>query len=88
MRVNRDTAAVIGDGDGIIGIHLNFDTVGIASNGFIHGVIQNFGNKMVKCLSIRSANIHTGAGTNGLKPFQDLNVLCRISFLFRCCAFK
>ena len=47
MRVDRNTAAIIADGDRIIAVQLNLDPVGMSGHGLIHRVVQDFGNQMM-----------------------------------------
>jgi hypothetical protein len=61
--------------DETVGLHLDFDPVGMAGKRLVHGVVDDFGKKVVQCLLIGSADVHAWPAAYGLEPFQHLNVL-------------
>ena len=75
MRVDRNAAAVVGDGDEAVGLHLDVDPVGVAGQRLVHGVVDDFGEQMMQRLLVGAADIHAGAAAHRLEPFQDLDVL-------------
>ncbi len=84
VRIDRNTATVVTDRDGIIGIQRQFNPVGITGHRLIHRIVQNLGHQMMQRLLIGTADIHTGTCPNRFQTFQNLNVLCRITGLCRC----
>ena len=83
MRVDRDAAAVVGDGDEAVGLHLDLDPVGVAGQRLVHGVVDDFGEQVMQRLLVGAADIHAGPAAHRLEPFQHLDVLGRIAGLGR-----
>ena len=75
MRVDRNAAAVIGDGDKAVGLHLDFDPVGVAGERLVHGVVDHLGEQVMQRLLVGAADIHAGAAAHRLEAFEDLDVL-------------
>ena len=75
VRIDRDAAAVVGDGDKTVGLHLDVDPVGMAGQRLVHGVVDHFGEQMMQRLLVGAADIHAGAAAHRLEPFQNLDVL-------------
>ena len=83
MRIDRDAAAIVGDGDEAVGRHLDLYPVGMAGERLVHGVVDHLGEKVVQCLLVGAADIHAGPPPYRLEPFQHLDVLCRVTGLCR-----
>src|SRR3989338_10063099 len=79
MDVDGDAAAVVGDGDAVIGVDGDVDGVSVAGERFVDGVINDFVDEVVKAPRAHITNVHCGALTNRLDPFEDLNVLGTIT---------
>ena len=75
MRVDRDTAAVVGDGNEAVRFHLHFDPVGVAGQRLVHGVVDHLGEQVMQRLLVGAADIHAGAAAHRLEPLQHLDVL-------------
>ena len=75
MRVDRNAAAVVDDGDKTVGLHLDVDPVGVTGQRLVHGVVDDFGEQMMQRLLVGAADIHAGAPAHRLEPFQDFDVL-------------
>ena len=73
MRIDRNAAAIIRNGQAIARFKADFDPRRMARNGFVHCIVENFGREMVIGAFVRAANIHAGAPTNRLKTLQHLN---------------
>ena len=73
LNVYRDTAAVIGDGDGVALVDGDSDLTAITRQGFVDGVIHDFVHQVMKARRRRGADVHTGALADSLKTFQYLN---------------
>ena len=76
--INGNAAPVIHNGNGIIGVDFYGNLVTEPCKRFIHGVIYNFINQMMQTLCAGGADIHTGALSHRLQPFQNLNLICII----------
>ena len=83
MRVDRDAAAVVGDGDETVGLHLDIDPVGVAGQRLVHGIVDDFGKQVMERLLVGAADIHTWPAPDRLEPFQNLDMFCRIAGLGR-----
>ena len=81
MRIDRNAAAVVGDGDKTVGLHLDFDPVGVAGQRLVHGVVDDFGEQVMQRLLVGAADIHAGPAAHRLEPFQHLDVLGGIAGL-------
>ena len=74
MRVDRDTAAVVGDGNEAVRLHLDFDPVGVAGERLVHRIVDHLGEQVVQRLLVGAADIHAGAAADGLEPLQYLDM--------------
>ncbi|MNT07451.1 hypothetical protein D3C72_1421550 [compost metagenome] len=70
MVFHGNTTAVIGDCQETFGIEMDFDEVGVAGDGLVHGVVDDFGKEVVQRLFIGAANIHAGAHAHRFQPFE------------------
>ena len=75
VRVDWNAAAIIGNADPIAGHEFDLDSVGMAGDRLIHGVIEQFGHQMVERTLIGAANIHAGPPADGFKALQNLNIV-------------
>ena len=76
--IDRDTTAIIHNGNGVIGMDFYSDFVAEASQSFVNGVIYDFINQMMQTSGTGGADIHTGTLADCLQTFQDLNLTCII----------
>ena len=83
MRIDRNAAAIVGDGDEAVGLHLDLDPVGMAGERLVHGVVDHFGEQVMQRLLVGAADIHAGAAAHRLEPFQNLDVLGGVAGLAR-----
>ena len=74
MRIDRDAAAVIGDGQKSVGAQFDLDERGMPGQRFVHGVVDDFGEQMMQRLFVGAADIHAGAAAYRLQSFQHLDV--------------
>ena len=75
MRIDRNAAAIVGDGDKAVGLHLDLDPVGVTGQRLVHGVVDHLGEQVMQRLLVGAADIHAGAAADRLEPFQNLDVL-------------
>jgi hypothetical protein len=45
----------------------------MARDGFVHRIVQHFGNKVVQRAFVGAANIHARSAAHWLKPFEHLD---------------
>jgi hypothetical protein len=73
MLVDRDAAAVVGDGQAVAFFQRHFDAVGMAGDGLVHRVVEHFGGEVVQRALVGAADVHAGAAADRLQPFQHLD---------------
>ena len=69
----RDRTLLNQDGDEVRFASDYFDPAGVACDGLVHGVVEDFGDQMVQGAFVRSADIHTGSHANGFQPLQHFD---------------
>ena len=74
MRVDRDPAAVIGNGQRAVGIKRHLDPRGVARDGFVHAVVENFRGEMVQRALVDASDVHAGAATHRLEAFEHFDM--------------
>ena len=75
MQVNRDAAAIIGNGDAVILMNHHVDIRAVACQRLIYGIVHYLINKMMQSTLRCAANIHARTLPDCLQPFQNLNLL-------------
>ena len=73
MRVDGDAATVVAHSDGVIGVKLHLDPVGMARDGLVHGVVEDLGHHVMQRAVVGAADIHARPLAHGFKPFKDLD---------------
>ena len=81
MRIDRNAAAIVGDGHKTVRLHLDIDPVGVAGERLVHGIVDHFGEQVMQRLFVGAADIHARAAAHRLEPFQDLDVFGRVAGL-------
>ena len=74
MRIDRHAAAIVRDRQIAVFIEIDVDEIGMAGNGLVHGIVDDFGEQMVQRAFVRAANIHARTPANRLQPFQNLDI--------------
>ena len=82
LDIHGDTAAIIGDSDGVALVDGNGDFRAEARQGFINGVVHDLVNQMVQARRGCGADIHTGTFPHRFQTLQDLD-LGRVVFLLQ-----
>ena len=82
VRIDRNAAAVIGDADEAVGLHLHVDEGRVARDRFVHRVVDYFRENVMQRPLIGAADIHAGAAANRLQPLEHLDRVGVISFSF------
>ena len=74
MFVDRNSAAVVDNRDGIVFVNRDIDFGAIAGKGLVDGVVHNLIHKVVQTTRTRRTDIHAGAHTHSFEALEDLNV--------------
>ncbi len=74
LDIDRDPAAVVDNGDGVVGIDGDSDLGAVAGQSFVDRVVDDFFDQMMKARGRSRADIHTGAFADGFQSFQDLDL--------------
>ena len=77
--VDRDAAAVIDNGDGIVDMDGDVDAGGVAGEGFIDGVVDDLVDEVMEALLAGGADVHGGALADGRKAFENGDVFSGIA---------
>jgi hypothetical protein len=72
--IDRDAAAVVGDGDETVGFHLDVDPVGMSGERLVHRIVDHLGEQVMERLLVGAADIHAGPPAHRLEPFQHLDM--------------
>ena len=83
MRIDRDAAPVVGHGHEAVGGQLHVDPVGMAGERLVHRVVDHLGEQMMQRLLVGAADIHAGAASHRLEPFEHLDVARRVGGISR-----
>ena len=75
MRIDRDAAAVVGDGQEAVGAKLHLDAGGVAGDGLVHRIVDHLGEEVMQRLLVGAADIHAGPAAHRLQPFEHLDVV-------------
>ncbi len=72
--VGRDAAAIVGNGDRAIGIERDRDDVGMAGQGFIDRIVDDFIDHVMQARTVVSVtDIHAGALADSVQSLQNLD---------------
>ena len=74
VNVNGNAAAIVGDGDGTIGIEGDDNAIGMAGERFIDGVVHHLIDHVMEARTIVSiADIHARPLAHGVEALQHLD---------------
>ena len=73
VRIDRDAAAIVGDGKAIARLQRHFDPVGVARDRFVHAVVEHFAGQMMQRALVGAADIHAGSAADRLQPFKHFD---------------
>jgi hypothetical protein len=54
------------------------DVGAVTGEGFIHGIIDNFKNEVMKTSLRRVSNVHAGPFANRLKTLENFDLICSV----------
>ena len=73
MRIDRDAAAVVDDGQPVARLQRHLDPVGMARDRLVHRIVEHFGGEVVQRALVGAADIHARPAADGLEPLQHLD---------------
>ncbi len=74
VRLDRNAAAIVGDGKIAFLVEFDLDPGGMAGNGLVHRVVDDLGEQMMHRLFVGAADIHARPATHGLQALQNGDV--------------
>ena len=82
--IDRDAAAIVGDGDGVVGVNGHLDMAAVTGQSLVDRVVHNLVNQVMETARARGADIHARTFANRFKAFEDLNVRAVVMIRFCC----
>src|SRR5262249_36731653 len=79
MRIDRDAAAVVANGNPVARGKLDLDSRSMAGDGLVHGVVEYFSGEVMEPAFVGTTDIHAGAAAHRLQPLEHLDILCRVA---------
>ena len=73
--VDGDSAAVVDYRDGVVDVDGDIDAGGVAAEGFVDGVVDDFINKVMQTHLAGGADVHCGTQPDSRQTFEDGDVL-------------
>ena len=74
MRIDRNAAAIVGDGQKSVGSQFHLDEGGMPRQCLVHRVVDHLGEQMMQRLLVGAADIHAGPAPYRLEPFEHLDI--------------
>ncbi len=71
--VDRNSAAIVDDGDAVVDVDGDFNFCGKTGQGFVDGVVDNFIHQMVQSQVARRSDVHRGTFAHGLHPAKNFD---------------
>ena len=70
MRIDGDAPAVVGDGDGAVGMQLDLDEGGVPGHRLVHRVVDHLGEQVMEAVALGAggADIHARPLADRLEP--------------------
>ena len=75
MQVNRNAAAIIGNGDAVVLMNHHVDIRAVACQRLIYGIVHHLVDKVMESPFRGAADVHARTLPDCLQPFQNLNLL-------------
>ena len=73
MGVDRNAATVVGHAQPAAVLERGFDEGRVAGDRLVHRIVDHFGEQMVQGVGVGAADIHAGAATHRLQPFENFD---------------
>ena len=80
VRIDRDAAAVVGDGQEAVSRQFDVDEGCVAGDGLVHRIVDHLGEQVVQRLLVGAADIHARTPAHRLQPLQHLDMAGVIAF--------
>ena len=77
--VDRDAAAVVDNGDGVVDMDGDVDAGRVAGERFVDGVVDDLVDEVVQPLLAGGPDVHRGTFADGGEAFEDGDVLGRVA---------
>ena len=74
MRVDRNAAAIVGDGQESVGAQFHLDEGGVARQRLVHGIVDDFREQVMQRLFVGAADIHAGPAPDRLETLEHLDI--------------
>ena len=74
-RVDGDAAAVVDDGDRVVGVDRHVDARAVAGERLVDGVVDDLVDEVVQAAHAGRADVHAGPLADGLEALEDGDVL-------------
>ena len=74
MRIDRDAAAIVGDGQKAVGGKLDVDEGRVAGHRLVHRIVDHLGEEVMQRLLVGAADIHARTPAHRLQPLQHLDI--------------
>src|SRR6185312_15543046 len=76
VNVRRDTTTVVPHPNAAVRQQCNAHFSGVAGEGFVDTIVDDFPHQVVQAFDTGSADVHTWPLTYRLKPLKYLNLIC------------
>src|SRR5690606_12177582 len=76
--VDRDAAAVVPHGDGVVRVDHDVDARTMAGERLVHGVVHDLVHQVVQAARTRGADVHAGPAPDRLQALEDLDLACAV----------
>ncbi len=76
--VDRDTPAIVDDGDGVVGMDRDVDLCRVAGERLIDGIVDDLINQMMQALLARGADVHGRTKAHGGESFEHRDVFAGV----------
>ena len=74
VHVHGNAAAVVLDGDAVVGVDADVYLVAVACQGFVDGIVDHLINQVVQAAEVDVADVHGGAHAHGFETFENGDV--------------
>ncbi len=74
LQVDGDTPTVVRDGDRAVSVDGHLDTVVVAGERLVDGVVDELVDHVVQAVDIGVADVHARSAPNSLEAFEHLNI--------------
>jgi len=83
VHIDRNAAAVIHHGDGIVDVHGDIYFVGVAGHGFVNGIVDDFPHQVMQTHFAGGADVHGGTQAHSFKAAENFDGFCVVLVAWR-----